>query len=408
MRFLLYSHDALGLGHTRRHLAVAAALAHAAPDASILLATSTDDINRLGLPPNVEVVKLPGLRKVANDHYSSRRLHLPPGEIHSMRAELLLTTVKSFQPAVVLVDKHPFGAGGEFKAGLEALRQQGGRAVLGLRDILDEPARVLAHWKACQMQQRFAEFYDQILIYGEQAVFDPIAEYQFPPFMAEPARFCGYVVNDARPAALDAFGAPLPDRRHPDCPLVLATTGGGEDGSSLLKTFLRAVARAPWQGLVVAGPMMPESELTELKQLADKSGVILRRFVPHLASMFESVDALVCMGGYNTLAEALFQGTPTVCVPRVIPDTDSEQLMRARAFEDLGLLSMIHPDDLNAALLCDAVASILPRSRTALRNQARRLLSCDGARQAARHLLALASGAGDRPVSPPVEVAKRG
>src|SRR5689334_17141746 len=113
MRFLFYSHDGLGLGHTRRHLAVAAALSELSSNASILLATGADDVSRLGLPPQVEIVKLPGLRKVANNEYSSRYLQVPVREIRAMRAALLLTTVKSFRPDVTLVDKHPFGAGGE-------------------------------------------------------------------------------------------------------------------------------------------------------------------------------------------------------------------------------------------------------------------------------------------------------
>ena len=46
-------------------------------------------------------------------------------------------------------------------------------------------------------------------------------------------------------------------------------------------------------------------------------------------------------GGYNTLAEAALHAVPAVCVPRVAPR--SEQLIRARAFERLGLLRLLHP-----------------------------------------------------------------
>src|ERR1043166_4077613 len=117
MRFLFYSHDGLGLGHTRRNLAIAAALTELCPEASVLLATGADYVSRLGLPPHVDILKLPGLRKVSNGEYSSRHLRIPVHEIRSLRAELLLTAVKSFSPSVVLVDKHPFGASGEFKTG---------------------------------------------------------------------------------------------------------------------------------------------------------------------------------------------------------------------------------------------------------------------------------------------------
>src|SRR5881409_2271219 len=85
-RFLFYSHDGLGLGHTRRHLAVAVALSRLAPEASVLLASGADDVNRLGLPQHIEVLKLPGLRKVANDQYTSRRLRISTSEIRLLRS----------------------------------------------------------------------------------------------------------------------------------------------------------------------------------------------------------------------------------------------------------------------------------------------------------------------------------
>src|SRR5262245_17790601 len=143
MRFLLYSHDGLGLGHTRRHLAIAGALARLAPEGSVLLASGADDGLRMGLPPHVEILKLPGLRKVSNDQYRPRRLRLAASDIRTMRAALLLATVKSYNPDVVLVDKHPFGVGGEFRDALTAARLAGSRCVLGLRDVLDERTTVL-------------------------------------------------------------------------------------------------------------------------------------------------------------------------------------------------------------------------------------------------------------------------
>ena len=112
MRFLFYSHDGLGLGHTRRHLAVATALSSMAPNAAILIVSGADDVGRWGLPPQVEILKLPGLRKLANDQYVSRRLPIPTSETRALRSALLLTAVNTFRPNVALVDKHPFGARG--------------------------------------------------------------------------------------------------------------------------------------------------------------------------------------------------------------------------------------------------------------------------------------------------------
>jgi predicted glycosyltransferase len=220
-------------------------------------------------------------------------------------------------------------------------------------------------------------------------VCDPTSEYAFPPSVAERTHFCGYVVNreedevrdDIRWAALKLQNRPRP--------VVLATAGGGEDGFLILETFIRAAKGADWQGAVVAGPMTPEAEFKTLQHLAEEAGVALHTFVPSLSALFWSVDALVCMGGYNTLAEAVSKGVPTVCVPRTSPR--SEQLIRAQAFERLGLLRTVRPDQLTVSTLRAAVDATVRLSRPELLARVNTALTFDGARQAATHLLSLAA-----------------
>jgi predicted glycosyltransferase len=389
LRFLFYSHDSLGFGHTRRHLAVASAVAEQASAATILLVTGAEEIARHGLPRQVEILKLPGLRKDGNEQYSSRRLPVSVAEIRSLRSALLAATVKNFRPMVVLVDKHPFGASGEFKSGLKALRRTGGRAVLGLRDILDEPRQVLKEWRPYKMQQRIEEYYDEVLIYGERAVFDPITAYDFPRPLAERTRFCGYVLNRENERSLENFEWPFPNREKRTLPVVLATTGGGEDGFRVLETFIRAAANGPWHAAAVAGPMTPDAELASLEKLAAEKGVALRTFVPHLSALFGSVDALVCMGGYNTLVESVALGISTVCVPRVKPRI--EQLMRAEAFERLGLLQICRPSELTPEKLREQILTAIKVRPQALRTRAKDALKFNGASSAAECLLSLAS-----------------
>ncbi len=388
-RFLFYSHDGMGLGHTRRNLAIAAALVELCPRASVLLASGTDDAHRLGLPPRVEVLKLPGLRKSANDEYLSRRLPIPTDDIRDLRASILEATVKSFQPNVVLVDKHPFGARGEFRPGLVALKQYGGRTVLGLRDILDEPAVVRREWAEHGLQDRIGQVYDRVFVYGDRAVFDPIAAYALPPAVAQRAVFCGYVINHDPAGFMNEMPAEV-SRAGGAPPVVLATAGGGEDGFALLENFIAASAGAPWQGIAIAGPMTPDDELCALHSRAAEAKVILRTFIPRLPALFDSLDALVCMGGYNTLVEAVKHAVPAVCVPRVAPR--SEQLIRARAFEQLGILQLLHPRDLNAESLAAAIRASFAMPRPVVRELVEASLNFDGAHTAAQELIALAGG----------------
>ncbi len=384
MRYFFYSHDGLGLGHIRRHLAIAAALVDSCPKAKVLLATSVDEVSRLGLPPRVDTLKLPGLHKVSNGHYSARRLGLSTSQICELRSALLLEAVRVFSPGVVLVDKHPFGAKGEFLPALEAARAAGARTVLGLRDILDESSRVLAEWRAEGLPERIADYYDRVLIYGTPAVFDLVGEYRFPAAVAERTRYCGYVVNRANCPWDLGEDCSLLKREAGGAPAVVGTAGGGEDGFSLIKTFIQAGRGASWKGSAVAGPMLVQDQFNSLQELAAPSGVALHRFIPCLSNTFMAAHGLVCMGGYNTLVEAVSQGIPTVCVPRCSPRL--EQLIRARAFERLGLLRCVTPNELTPGRLRREVAAALRVPRERLLARAKLALDFNGAERAAHYL----------------------
>src|SRR5439155_20339682 len=166
--------------------------------------------------------------------------------------------------------------------------------------------------------------------------------------------YCGYVVNE--PPARVA----VPWREEGGA-VVLATVGGGEDGAALLDAFVLAAAGAPWRGVVVAGPMVRPAELSRLAALGARAGVRVVAFVPELAGWFAAVDAVVSMGGYNSLVEAVSTGVPIVCVPRVQPRV--EQLSRARAFAERGLLRLLEPDRLGPAALRAAVDAALADGR---------------------------------------------
>jgi predicted glycosyltransferase len=388
LRFLFYSHDGLGFGHARRNLAIATALTKAEPDAAVLLATSADEIQALGIPPRVDVVKLPGLRKVANEQYTGRRLAVGGTSVIAVRNSLLQATVDSFKPAVILADKHPLGARGELLPALESMHSDGGHAVMGLRDILDEPAQVRTEWDQAEIPRAIEEHYERVLVYGHPAVLDPVKEYSIPPGVAAKIRFCGYVCTPPPVDRVTRDAFPFAALKNDPRPAVLATAGGGEDGFAIMQTFVAAAAEAKWRGIVVAGSQSAPEKRQELRDAAAEAGVTYYTFVRGLDAWFDVVDALVCMGGYNTLAEAVSRGVPTVCVPRVVPRT--EQLIRAEAFAGRGLLRCLHPDRLSPATMRSEIDEVLTMSREETKERARTTLGFDGAEQAAAHLLEMA------------------
>jgi predicted glycosyltransferase len=387
-RVLLYSHDGCGLGHLRRQLTIAAAVVQQSPGTAVLVATGVDDVGPFAVPPAVDVLKLPGLRKVANDEYVARHLALRPDDTAELRAGLLEAAVCHFRPSVLVADKHPLGPGSELLPALEQLRANGGRAVLGARDVLDDPAVVAAEWQAEHLIEAFERYYDGALLYGTPDLLDPVGEAGIPLPVLRRGSWCGHVLA---PPAPDA--APPVDLARDGRPVVMACAGGGEDGGRLLRAFIDASRSVPWKAVVVTGPLAPAGDRHAVETAATEAGVDLHREVSDLRSWFPHVDALVSMGGYNTLVEAAAAACPVVCVPRRQPRR--EQLIRARAFARRGLLGLVDPDDLSPATLAGAVRAALTVPRAELAARVQGALDLGGAGRAAELLLA----SGERPVA---------
>ena len=363
-RFLFYAHDGPGLGPVRRALAVARALTEAAVDASILVVTSAEEVESLGLPPRVGVLRLPGP--------------------YAADQKVLAAAVEIFRPEIVLVDTHPFGSEGELGPALEIVRAAGAGAVLALPDVIDEPGAVGLEWRTRGFYERIPESYDRVLVYGQPDLLDPVRDCGFPAGIAAITSFCGYVVSSspgdgATAARSRASAVTLRPAR------VLATAGESDDGFPVLEAFVEAAAVAGWQATVVAGSRAQSQRLEMLRTNAADTGISFRDFVPSLPSELSSLDALVCMGGYNTLAEAAASGVPTVCTPRVEPMRD--QLIRARAFSSRGLLRVVEPGLLTPELLRTEVEGALAAGPSPVGTR----LDLGGSRRAAHHLLELAA-----------------
>jgi predicted glycosyltransferase len=360
-RVLFYCHDSYGLGHVRRTLTLSRCLHERRPGASQLLVTGSPLAHRLVPEDDIEYVKLPSVLKCGQDDYRARLLPLDPNGITSLRSELIAAATRHFTPDVVVVDHAPAGMNGEILPPLEALRKSRPqtRFVLGLRDVVDDAERVREAWTRDGVYGLLDDLYDRILVYGEETVFDVVRGYAFPAGAARKTRYVGYLGRPpARPA--DQVRAELGLRTGR---LVLVTAGGGGDGYTVLRTYLDALRYDPraadgFDSLLVTGPLMPQEERKELEALVP-GGLPVRvvDFVDDGMSTVTSADAVVSMGGYNSIAEIMSAARPAVVIPRIAPRT--EQLIRAERLSRRGLIRLLHPDELSPRRLLDEVKGLL-------------------------------------------------
>src|SRR3954447_16050965 len=145
-RVLIYSHDTFGLGHLRRCRTIAHALVERHRDLSVLILSGSPIIGSFDYRARVDFVRVPGVIKLRNGEYTSLNLHIGIEETLEMRASIIEHTAAIFDPDLLIVDKEPLGLRGEVKATLDLMRRRGTPVVLGVRDVMDEPALLAPAW----------------------------------------------------------------------------------------------------------------------------------------------------------------------------------------------------------------------------------------------------------------------
>ena len=136
----MYSHDTLGLGHLRRCREIAHHLVESNSRLSVLILSGSPIIGSFDFRTRVDFVRIPGVIKLRNCDYTSLSLHLNIEETLELRESIIKHTAETFDPDLFIVDKEPWGLRGEVLSTMEMLHKRGTPLVLGLRDVMDEPA----------------------------------------------------------------------------------------------------------------------------------------------------------------------------------------------------------------------------------------------------------------------------
>lgn len=387
MRFLLYCHDTYGLGHIRRALSLATYFTETMPNAEVLLVTGSPLAHSFTLPPRVDYVKLPTVTKTNDGDYRSRSLDLEFSSIRDLRATILCETAQVYRPNVFLVDHVPQGLKGEALPTLTMLKytQPECLRVLGLRDIVDSSWVIQKNWNVEGIYQTLEQDYDLILVYGSRGLYNVAKEYHLPASVDQRIRYCGYLnrVSDATPMGNTT--------KTSSRPLVVLTAGGGGDGFPMMHDYLlgvRQLADVPFDSILLTGPLMNETQQSELRELASflpVNKIQIETFLSDPLPLLRSADLVVAMAGYNTTCELLALQKRMLLVPRIVPR--QEQLIRASILAEHGLAQMLSPENMKPETLIASVQRALLQPRPDASRLAAAGISFDGQALARKSIL---------------------
>ncbi len=352
---LFYCQHILGIGHLIRSMEIVRGLL---ADFEICFVNGGRVVEDFPIPAGVEVVNLPAI--ATDTEFQALRAIDPDQDLEAVfaaRTSMLLDLVDRIQPDLLVIELFPFGRrrfSTELIPCIEVAKARGAKVVCSLRDIVVTKQDQTRHEdKICRLMN---QYFDLLLIHGDPT-FQPL-ELSFSRVkdLHCPVFYTGYVVQESADTEAEL---PLVDG---DRPLILVSVGGGRFGHELLFCTVEAaqyLEHLPHQILVFTGPFCPPEVFAALEaKAAQRPNVTLQRYTPNLLAHMHQADLSISMAGYNTTMNVLTSGVRAMVLPFTGND-DQEQTLRAERLEELGIVRVIRPDDLQPEVFAQRVMDCL-------------------------------------------------
>jgi predicted glycosyltransferase len=383
-RALFYCQSVLGVGHFIRSRELVLAL----EDFEICFLYGGEVVAGFELPPTIETVHLPALK--TDENFGSLQAlseSLDLEQTQAARKELLISTFDRFRPDVLIIELFPFGRkkfSFELLPLLEHARQTRPeiRIACSLRDILvSKKNQSRFEADVCDVMNRY---FDLLLVHADPRLTKLEESFGSVEQLQCPIRYTGFVTRRSAP------GSPVTSPGDESSPLILTSVGGGRVGFELIDCALAASEKLlrPHQMHIIGGPYMPVEIFERFKlAAAARSNVSIERHTTDFIGWLNRARLSISLAGYNTCGEILAAGTPALVFP-FTGGGDNEQTVRARKLETLGLVRVLHPNDLAPTTLAEIIAQALthPPAPSPV------VIDFDGAKRSAQFLMDLLEG----------------
>ncbi len=280
-------------------------------------------------------------------------------ECQKERSRILVQDYRNSRPAIVLTEYFPFSPGrfgSTLDDLLEEIRISTPRPLLfssirSLPQLTNINPQVSPEW----IRKILLEDYDGVIHHADPSIFPitSLGAYFVSALSEIPVYQTGFVRK------------PLPLKSNEQPKGILLTVGGGNAKAALLmKKWLDAVEYISpelYPVHAVCGPLMPLESKTLLREVKSPE-VIIHESVSDLDELMQKCCAVVCMGGYNTLIEALSLQKPVLSFASGMHEDQHFQIER---FAERGLLVKGDPDwsPEEIASAIESVVSFSPSGR---------------------------------------------
>ncbi len=366
MKVSFYCQHVLGIGHFHRSLELCKAIA-ATHQVTLIVGGPPVAVDS----PAITVLRLPGLEMdEAFQNLVPCHPGLPLEEVNSRRRDLLFAHLRDERPDIFITELYPFGRKA-FRFELDPLLagiRDGSLphcfCCCSVRDILVEKTTGREKFEL-RAVQTLNTFFDGILVHADPEIISLGETFGHVADILVPLRYTGFVAK----RGAGGGGERIRQQLHLGASdkLIVASIGGGNVGSELLLSTIRAFALLPWPDAHLQVFTGPYCDDLSYRLLADygRNNIRVERFTDRFPEWLEAADLSISMAGYNTCMNLLQAGIPALVHPY---KQNREQRLRAERLgkkAPIAVLDELHftPDRL-ADRMCRQLSC--PKAKTAV------------------------------------------
>ena len=342
---LIHCQYVYGIGHFVRTVELARSISMSF---NVIILNGGEPVPNYCIPPDVSCVQLPAIYKL--EHADGL---VPVDKSQSLEAcfaarlSIIESVLNQITPAILITEHFPFGLlfEAEAIAMIAKIKQlnRNAKIVCSVRDIVESSNGGKQDNQTCDLLNHW---FDMVLVHGDEKVIPFFASFPMVGKIKIPVINTGYIVKEI-----------IATKSSSERPTILVSIGGGRLGQELLYAVIHAqdiVTRHwPHRLIIFTGAFQDNiQQLHDLAKLNLSNDITIKCFdEKEYRETLPTVSGIICLGGYNTLVEAVSAQLPILVYSRKFHGSNEEQALRLKFFELNGLIRVISPDDLSSKLL---------------------------------------------------------
>lgn len=353
----IYCNYVYGIGHFVRVVELSRGLCE---HFEVYLINGGEPVPNYNISAEINYIQIPAIYSVEKQQKLmpvDQNLNLK--QCLSMRSTIIKKLVCKVKPDLLITEHFPFGPLFETEA-ISLITQvkkndPQSKIVSSVRDVILTKEGSARDSHTCSLINKW---YDLIIVHGDPNIVPFKSSFPMVEKIQIPLCYTGYIVQSIRQR-----------KSQSKWPILLVSVGGGRMGGELLDAVLKAhqtIARQ-WQHQLVlfVGAFQKNSQrLHEYVNQKNLHNVKIHQFDREAYHrILAEASAVICMGGYNSLLEAIAIGKPVLIYNRLFYGNNQEQHLRMVRFQQVGLVRIINSDELDQEKLADLILESLKRFR---------------------------------------------